>query len=222
MRGWGASAAAQLIARPRRRRASRARRAATAAQRWGADGGIGVSRLGVRTQHQRQLPTPGAQYWRECHTWKAKVRARPRESWRGDRTSHPMTDFAARWISPHGGCRRKVDVAETRPSLTHRSSEVVDTRLPSRIQKTVLRRPRCLTSGVQSRPSASGQALAMDLPLLMGLPHLIHQGIEQGIHQGIEQGIEAIANVADTVFERTSHNVCKSVPKVPCRSASGG
>ncbi|MCX5958651.1 MAG: hypothetical protein NT053_02000 [Cyanobacteria bacterium] len=62
----------------------------------------------------------------------------------------------------------------------------------------------------------------MDLPLLMGLPHLIHQGIEQGIHQGIEQGIEAIANVADTVFERTSHNVCKSVPKVPCRSASGG
>jgi hypothetical protein len=66
----------------------------------------------------------------------------------------------------------------------------------------------------------------MDLPLLMGLPHLIHQGIEQGIHQGIEQGIEqdieAIANVADTVFERTSHNVRKSVPKVPCPAGSGG
>jgi flagellar biosynthesis/type III secretory pathway protein FliH len=74
----------------------------------------------------------------------------------------------------------------------------------------------------------------MDLQLLMGLPHLIHQGIEQGIeqgiHQGIEQGIEqgteqsieAIANVADTVFEWTSHNVRKSVPKVPCRAGSGG
>jgi len=49
----------------------------------------------------------------------------------------------------------------------------------------------------------------MDLQLLMGLPHLLHQGIEHGIHQGIEQHIEqhieqrieATANVADTVFE---------------------
>ena len=39
----------------------------------------------------------------------------------------------------------------------------------------------------------------MDLQLLMGLPHLIHQGFKQGIEQVIEQGIEAIANVADTV-----------------------
>ena len=66
----------------------------------------------------------------------------------------------------------------------------------------------------------------MDLHQLMGLPHLIHQGIEQGIHQGIEQcieqGIEAIANVADIVVESTSHNVGKSVPKVPCRSAARG
>ena len=131
-------------------------------------------------------------------------------------------DFAARWISQQAGFRRKVDVAETRPSLTRRSSEVVDTRLPSRIQQTVLRRPRCMPSGVQPGPSASGQALAMDLQLLMGLPHLIHQGIEQGIVQGIEQGFEAVANVADTVVEWTSHNVRKSVPKVPCRSASGG
>lgn len=53
----------------------------------------------------------------------------------------------------------------------------------------------------------------MDLQLLMGLPHLIHQGIEQGIEVGIEQGIEAIANVADTVFERTSHNVFKTYRK---------
>jgi len=41
----------------------------------------------------------------------------------------------------------------------------------------------------------------MDLQLLMGLPNLIHQGIEQSIEQGIEQGIEAIANVAVTVVE---------------------
>jgi hypothetical protein len=126
-------------------------------------------------------------------------------------------DFAASWISPQGGFRRKVDVAETRPSLMRRSSEVVDTSLPSRIQQTVLRRPRCMTSGVQPGPSASGQALAMDLQLLMGLPHLIHQGIEQGIHQGIhqgiEQGIEAIANVADTVVEWTSNNVRKTYRK---------
>jgi len=116
-----------------------------------------------------------------------------------------MTDFAARWTSPHGGRRRKLDVAETRPSLTRRSTEVVDTRLPSRIQQTLHRRLRCLTSGVQSGPSALGQALAMDLQLLMGLPNLIHQGIEQSIEQsieqGIEQGIEAIANVAVTVVE---------------------
>ena len=58
----------------------------------------------------------------------------------------------------------------------------------------------------------------MDLQLLMGLPRLLHQGIEQGI----ERGIEAIENVADKVFEWTSHDVGKSVPKVPCRSASGG
>jgi hypothetical protein len=74
-----------------------------------------------------------------------------------------------------------------------------------------------MTSGVQPGPSASGQALAMDLQLLMGLPHLIHQGIEQGIHQGIvqgiEQGIEAIANVADTVVEWTSNNVRKTYRK---------
>ena len=137
-----------------------------------------------------------------------------------------MTDFATRWTAPHGGLRRKVDGAETRPSMTRRSTEVVDTRLPSRIQQTVLRRPRCLASGVQSGTSASGQALAMDLQLLMGLPRLIHQGIEQGIERGIEQGIErvieAIENVADKVFEWTSHDVGKSVPKVPCRSASGG
>ena len=70
----------------------------------------------------------------------------------------------------------------------------------------------------------------MDLQLLMGLPHLLHQGIEHGIHQGIEQHIEqhieqrieATANVADTVFEWTANNVGKSVPKVPCRSASRG
>ena len=62
----------------------------------------------------------------------------------------------------------------------------------------------------------------MDLQLLMGLPNLIHQGIEQSIEQSIEQGIEAIANVADTVFEWTANNVGKSVPKVPCRSASRG
>jgi len=74
----------------------------------------------------------------------------------------------------------------------------------------------------------------MDLQLLMGLPRLIHQGIEQGIERGIEQGIErgieqgiergieAIENVADKVFEWTSHDVGKNVPKVPCRSASGG
>jgi uncharacterized protein YoaH (UPF0181 family) len=69
----------------------------------------------------------------------------------------------------------------------------------------------------------------MDLQLLMGLPRLIHQGIqqgiergiEQGIEQGIERGIEAIENVADTVFEWTSRDVGKNVPKVPCRSASG-
>jgi len=41
----------------------------------------------------------------------------------------------------------------------------------------------------------------MDLQLLMGLPNLIHQGIEQSIEQRIEQGIEAIANVAVTVVE---------------------
>jgi hypothetical protein len=41
----------------------------------------------------------------------------------------------------------------------------------------------------------------MDLQLLMGLPNLIHQGIEQSIEQSIEQGIEAIANVAVTVVE---------------------
>jgi hypothetical protein len=35
----------------------------------------------------------------------------------------------------------------------------------------------------------------------MGLPNLIHQGIEQSIEQSIEQGIEAIANVAVTVVE---------------------
>jgi hypothetical protein len=70
-----------------------------------------------------------------------------------------------------------------------------------------------MTSGVQPGPSASGQALAMDLQLLMGLPHLIHQGIEQGIHQGIEQGIEAVANVADTVVEWTSNNVRKTFRK---------
>ena len=62
----------------------------------------------------------------------------------------------------------------------------------------------------------------MDLQLLMGLPRLIHQGIEQGIERGIERGIEAIENVADTVFEWTSRDVGKNVPKVPCRSASGG
>ena len=66
----------------------------------------------------------------------------------------------------------------------------------------------------------------MDLQLLMGLPRLIHQGIEQGIERGIEQGIErgieAIENVADKVFEWTSHDVGKSVPKVPCRPGSGG
>jgi hypothetical protein len=66
----------------------------------------------------------------------------------------------------------------------------------------------------------------MDLQLLMGLPHLLHQGIERGIHQGIEQHIkqriEATANVADAVFEWTANNVGKSVPKVPCRSASRG
>jgi hypothetical protein len=61
----------------------------------------------------------------------------------------------------------------------------------------------------------------MDLQVLMGLPHLLHQGIEHGIHQGIEQAIEATANVADTVFEWTSREVGKNVPKVPCRSASG-
>lgn len=49
----------------------------------------------------------------------------------------------------------------------------------------------------------------MDLQLLMGLPHLIHQGIEQGIHQGIE----AVANVADTVVEWTSNNVRKTYRK---------
>ena len=54
----------------------------------------------------------------------------------------------------------------------------------------------------------------MDLHLLMGLPHLIHQGIEQGI--------EAIANVADIVVEWTSQNEGKSIPKVPCRSAFRG
>jgi hypothetical protein len=78
-----------------------------------------------------------------------------------------------------------------------------------------------MTSGVQPGPSASGQALAMDLQLLMGLPHLIHQGIEQGIHQGIHQGIvqgivqgiEAVANVADTVVEWTSNNVRKTYRK---------
>jgi hypothetical protein len=70
-----------------------------------------------------------------------------------------------------------------------------------------------MTSGVQPGPSASGQALAMDLQLLMGLPHLIHQGIEQGIHQGIVQGIEAVANVADTVVEWTSNNVRKTYRK---------
>jgi hypothetical protein len=43
----------------------------------------------------------------------------------------------------------------------------------------------------------------MDLQLLMGLPNLIHQGIEQSI----EQGIEATVNVADTVVEWTSNNV---------------
>ncbi len=53
----------------------------------------------------------------------------------------------------------------------------------------------------------------MDLQLLMGLPHLIHQGIEQGIHQGIVQGIEAVANVADTVVEWTSNNVRKTYRK---------
>jgi hypothetical protein len=37
----------------------------------------------------------------------------------------------------------------------------------------------------------------MDLQLLMGLPNLIHQGIEQSI----EQSIEAIANVAVKVVE---------------------
>lgn len=62
----------------------------------------------------------------------------------------------------------------------------------------------------------------MDLHLLMGPPHLIHQRIEQGIHQGIEQGIEAIANVADIVVEWTSQNEGKSIPKVSCRSASRG
>ena len=41
----------------------------------------------------------------------------------------------------------------------------------------------------------------MDLQLLMGLPNLIHQGIEQSIEQSIEQGIEAIGNVAVTVVE---------------------
>ena len=124
-----------------------------------------------------------------------------------------MTGFAASWTAPQGGLCRKLDFAETRPSLTRRSTEVVDTRLPSRIQQTVLRRPRCLTSGVQSGPSASGQVLALDLQLLMGLPHLIHQGIEQGIEVGIKQGIEAIANVADTVFERTSNNARKPYRK---------
>jgi hypothetical protein len=122
-------------------------------------------------------------------------------------------DFAASWTSPQDELRRTVDVAETRPSMTRRSTEVGDTRLPSRIQQTVLRRPRCMTSGVQPGPSASGQALAMDLQLLMGLPHLIHQGIEQGIHQGIVQGIEAVANVADTVVEWTSNNVRKTYRK---------
>ena len=135
-------------------------------------------------------------------------------------------NFAARWTAPHAELRRKVDGAETRPTMKQRSSEFVDIRLPSRVQQTVLRRPRCLTSCFQSGPSASGQALAMDLQLLMGLPHLLHQGIEHGIHQGIEQHIEqrieATANVADTVFEWTANNVGKSVPKVPCRSASRG
>ena len=90
-----------------------------------------------------------------------------------------------------------MDVAKTRPSMTRRSTEVVDIRLPSRIQQTLHRRPRYLTSGVQSGPSALGQALAMDLQLLMGLSNLIHQGNEQSI----EQGIEAIGNVAVTVVE---------------------
>ncbi len=62
----------------------------------------------------------------------------------------------------------------------------------------------------------------MDLQLLMGLPHLIHQGFKQGIEQGIEQSIEVIANVAETVVEWTSNNVRKSVSKFPCRSGSRG